>query len=161
VKGVAARSEFVDAIVNKGKSPFSKENKDFPEKVNNYGVKQIREGCPTPEDIAYLSTRIINGDHPHAQTMADVPNNVAYTVYHNLDQTAINNGIFAKHIKETHSADKSTPAPKHTLIIRSDDMAWKTNGKPFSACARHTIWTECKDTDVMTGGKTRNLWTHS
>ena len=39
MKGVAARSEFVDAIVNKGKSLFSKENKDFPEKVNNYGVE--------------------------------------------------------------------------------------------------------------------------
>jgi hypothetical protein len=39
VKGVAARSEFVDAIVNKGKWLFSKENKDFPEKVNNYGIE--------------------------------------------------------------------------------------------------------------------------
>ena len=34
MKGVAARSEFVDAIVNKGKSLFSKENK-----VNNYGIE--------------------------------------------------------------------------------------------------------------------------
>jgi hypothetical protein len=39
VKFVAARSEFVDAIVNKGKWLFSKENKDFPEKVNNYGIE--------------------------------------------------------------------------------------------------------------------------
>ena len=31
------------------------------------------------------------------------------------------------------------------------------NGKPFSACARHTIWTECKDTDVTTGGKNKKF----
>ena len=38
-------------------------------------LKRIHEGSPTPEDIAYLNTRIINGDHPHSPTMADVPDN--------------------------------------------------------------------------------------
>ena len=113
-------------------------------------LKRIREGCPTPEDIAYLNTRIINGDHPHSPTMADVPDNVAYAVYRNLDRVAINNGIFAEHIKRTHSTDKSAPVPCHTLIVRSDDMSWTSNKKSFSAGAKHTVWTECRDTDVIT-----------
>jgi hypothetical protein len=34
---------------------------------------------------------------------------LAYAVYRNLDRAAINNGIFAEHIKHTHSNDKSNP----------------------------------------------------
>ena len=115
-------------------------------------LKRIREGRPTPEDIAYLNTRIINGDHPHAPTMADVPNNVAYAVYRNVDRTAINNGIFAEHIKQTHSSIASTAPPNHTIIVRSDEMTWKSNRKPVGANAKRTIWAECNDTDVTTGG---------
>ena len=48
-------------------------------------MKQIHDGCPTAEDIAYLNTRIINGDHPNAPMMEDVPYNVAYAVYKNTD----------------------------------------------------------------------------
>jgi hypothetical protein len=44
-------------------------------------MKCIREGCPTLEDIAYLNMRIIDGDHPNAPNMLDLPNNMAYTVY--------------------------------------------------------------------------------
>ena len=78
------------------------------------------------------------------------PDNVAYAVYRNLDRVAINNGIFAEHIKRTHSTDKSAPVPRHTLIVRSDDMSWTSNKKSFSAGAKHTVWTQCKDTDVVT-----------
>ena len=120
-------------------------------------MKQIHEGCPTPEDIAYLNTRIINGDHPNAPQMADVPNNIAYAIYRNLDRVAINNGIFAEHIKGTHSNDKTVAVPVHTLIVRYDKMFWKTNQKPISASAWHTIWSECKDTDVPTGSKNKKF----
>jgi hypothetical protein len=87
--------------------------------------------------------------------MADLPNNSAYAVYRNLDRAAINNGIFAEHIKDTHSTDKSVPPPAHTLmIIRSDDLTcWKTNGKQFGALAQHILWSQCKDMDITTGFK--------
>ena len=123
--------------------------KDDPEFGNI--LKRIREGCPTAEDIATINTRIVNGDYPNAPSMADLPNNLAYAVYRNLDRAAINNGIFAEHIKHTHSSDKSNPPPSHTLIIRSDDLTWKANGKQFGALARHILWSQCKDTDITTG----------
>jgi hypothetical protein len=116
-------------------------------------LKRIREGCPTPEDIAYLNTRTVNSENSNAPSTSDLPNNLAYAVYQNVDRVSINNGIFAEHIKNTHSSNKLVPAPFHTLIIRSDDMTWKTNGKPFGASARHIIWSQCKDTDITTGGK--------
>ena len=95
-------------------------------------MKQIREGCPTAEDIAYLNTRIINGDHPNAPMMEDVPYDVVYAVYKNTDRVATNNGIFAEHIKRTHSTDKTASIPKHTIVIRSDEMTWKTSKNAFS-----------------------------
>jgi hypothetical protein len=125
--------------------------KDDPEFGNI--LKRIRQGCPTAEDIATINTRIINGDYPNAPTMADLPNNLAYAVYRNLDRSAIINGVFAEHIKDTHSNDKSIPPPAHTLIIRSDDLSWKINGKQFGALARHILWLQCKDTDITTGYK--------
>ena len=125
--------------------------KDDPEFGNI--LKRIREGRPTAEDIAKLNTRIVNGDYPNAPTMADLPHNLAYAVYRNVDRAAINNGIFAEHIRQTHSSDKSVRPPDHTLIIRSDNLTWKTNGKPFGPSARHILWSQCKDTDVTTGGK--------
>jgi hypothetical protein len=120
-------------------------------------LKRIREGCPpTAEDIARLNKCIINGDYPNAPTMMEdlVPNNLASTLYRNLDRSAINNGTFAEHIKHTHSTDKSVRTPDHNLIIRLDDLTWKTNGKPFGASARHIVWSQCKDMDtITTGGK--------
>jgi hypothetical protein len=103
-----------------------------------------------------LNTRVIDGDHANTPTMADLPNQLSYAVYKNLDRVAINNGIFAEHIKRTHSTDRSVRIPDHTLIIRSDKLTWKSNGKGLSTSARHIVWSECKDTDVKTGGKNSN-----
>jgi hypothetical protein len=66
---------------------------------------------------------------------------------------AINNGIFSEHIKRTHSIDKTVAPPGHTLIIRSDDLTWRSDGKQFSTSARHLLWSHCKDTDITVGGK--------
>jgi hypothetical protein len=75
-------------------------------------------------------------------------------VYWNPDHAAIKeNGIFAEHIKQTHSTYKSVWTPDHTLIIRLDNLTWKTNGKPFGPSAWHIVWLQCKDTDVTMGGK--------
>jgi hypothetical protein len=48
-------------------------------------MKRIREGCPTLADIAYLNTRIVDGDHPTALRLNDLPHNMAYAVYQNTD----------------------------------------------------------------------------
>ena len=116
-------------------------------------MQRLHDGCPTTEDIALLNSRVINGDHPDAPTDADLPNNLAYAVYRNVDRVAINNGIFAEHVKSTHSIDKTVPPPAHTLIIRSDDLTWHSNGNQFSRSARLILWSQCKDTDITVGRK--------
>ena len=98
-------------------------------------MKHIREGRPTLADIAYLNTCIVDDNHPTAPRLNDLPHDMAYAVYQNTDRVAINNGIFAEHINNTHSSNKLIPPPEHTLIIRSNDMTWKSNGQPFGESA--------------------------
>ena len=113
-------------------------------------MKRLREGNPTDADIAYLNTRVINGTHQNSPTDKDLPAGIAYAVYANRDRTAINNGLFAEHIKQTHSTDKNVAPPMHTLVIRSDDLKWQTSKKPFGLSAKHTLWSECGDSHVKT-----------
>jgi hypothetical protein len=121
----------------------------------NYGaiMKRIHDGCATDDDIDLLNSRVLDGDHPDAPTMKDLPENMAYAAYQNVDKSAINNGVFAEHIKKTHSTNPLEPLPFHTLIIRSDDLMWKSNQKPFGKRARHTLWSECSDCDIKTTGE--------
>jgi hypothetical protein len=97
---------------------------------------------------------VVNGNHPNTPTDVDLPNNLAYAVYRNIDRVAINNGIFAEHIKRMHSINKTVPPPDHTLlIICSDDLTWHSGGKQFLTSAHHLLWSQCKDTDITVGGK--------
>jgi hypothetical protein len=85
--------------------------------------------------------------------MKDLPENMAYATYQNVNKLAINNGVFAEHIKKTHSTNPLEPLPFHTLIIRSDDLTWKSNQKPFGKRARNTLWSDCSDCDIKTTGE--------
>jgi hypothetical protein len=101
--------------------------KDDPEYGNI--MKRIRDGEGTENDIARLNTRVIGGEHPDSPTIADLPNNLTYAVFRNQNRSAINNGIFAEHLRKTHSTDPNKPPPFHTMIIRSDDITWASNKK--------------------------------
>jgi hypothetical protein len=89
--------------------------------------------------------------------MAHLPNNLVYAVYRNLDHAVINtNGIFAEHIKHTHSTDKSVRTPDHTLnhSIGQFDLEdkWKTIRR--IPASWHSVWLQCKQDmhqDVKTG----------
>jgi len=67
-------------------------------------------------------------------------------------RSKINNAIFAEHIRKTHSANPREPMPMHTLVIRSDDLTWKSNQKSFGPTARHSLWSECSDCHIKTAG---------
>jgi hypothetical protein len=121
----------------------------------DYGalMKRLHDGCSTDDDIDLINSRVLNGDHPDAPTMEDIPENIAYAVYRNADKSAINNGVFAEHIKKTHSTNPLDCPPLHTLIVRSDELKWKSNDKAFGKRARHTLWSECSDSDIKTTGE--------
>jgi len=116
-------------------------------------MKRIREGCPTENDINILNSRVLNGDHPDSPTTDDLPDDLAYAVYTNKNKAAINNGIFAEHIRKTHSTDPNVKPPMHTLVIRSDDLTWSSNKKAFGAMARHAMWSGCAECDIKTAGE--------
>jgi hypothetical protein len=63
-------------------------------------MKRVHGGCPTVGDIATLNSRVLNGNHPDALTTQDLPSDMSYAVYRNAEKSAINNGIFAEHIKK-------------------------------------------------------------
>jgi hypothetical protein len=85
-------------------------------------MKRLRDGEVTREDIARLNTRVVGDQHPDSPTIADLPNNLTYAVYQNKNRAAINNGIFAEHIRKTHSTDPNKPPPLHTVIIQLDNL---------------------------------------
>jgi len=85
--------------------------------------------------------------------MEDLPTNLAYAVYRNVDKSAINNGIFAEHLKKTHSTNPRDRMPLHTIIIRSDDLTWKSNQKAFGKRAKQSLWSECSDCNIKTTGE--------
>jgi hypothetical protein len=113
---------------------------------------RFRQGMPTEDDITLLNTRVINGNDPVSPTIQDLPATLSYAVYRNMDKCAINNGVFAEHIKKTHSTDPHKSMPWHTLIIWSDELIWKTNKKQFGHTAKHSVWSECSEVDIKTTG---------
>jgi ATP:corrinoid adenosyltransferase len=116
-------------------------------------MNRIHNGCPTTADIALLNSRVLNGTHPASPKEQDLPDDVSYAVYRNADKSAINNGVFAEHLKKTHSTNPSAPIPVHTLVVRSDELTWKYNKKAFGPTARHSLWSGCSETHVKTTGE--------
>jgi hypothetical protein len=100
-----------------------------------------------------INTHVVGGEHPDAPMTEDIPEGIAYAVYRNVDKSAINNGVFAEHIKNTHSKNPHDSPPLHMLIVRSDDLTWKSNKKAFGRVAKHTLWSECSDCDIKTTGE--------
>ena len=115
-------------------------------------MTRFQQGNPTERDFEIINSRVVSQYHEHLPSTEDVPTDVAYAVFQNSDRSAINNAVFWNHVKKTHSQTECAKAPKHTLMIRSDDLTWSTNGKPFGLQARTTLWTECGDSSVTTTG---------
>jgi hypothetical protein len=42
--------------------------------------------------------------------------------------------------------------PPHTVVIRSDDLTWKSNNKSFGPTARHSMWSRCSNCHIKTLG---------
>lgn len=114
---------------------------------------RMQQGIPTLDDIRLINTRVLDGDSKNSPKWTDLPEGLSYAVYRNKNRSAINSGIFAEHLKRTHSTNPSVIPPKHTLVIRSDVLTWKTNKKTFGKTARHTLWSKCSDSDVTTSGE--------
>ena len=63
-------------------------------------MMRLHGGCPTDADIELLNMRVVGSDHLDAPTHSDLPGDLTYAVYQNRNRSAINNAIFAEHIKK-------------------------------------------------------------
>jgi len=96
---------------------------------------------------------VLNGNHPDSPTTDNLPDDLAYAVYTNKNKAAINNGIFAEHIWQTHLTNPNVTPPMHTLVICLDDLTWSSNKKAFGAMARHAMWSGCAECDIKMAGE--------
>jgi len=122
--------------------------------------KRFRDGTLTAADFEYLNERVMNRQrtdgswsNPGGPTMEDVPSDTAYATPTNRDRCAINDNIFSKHICNSHSTDQSVPPPKHTIIVRSDEVFYRVKREltPLAAPAKVKLWTQCPDYKVTDG----------
>ena len=86
--------------------------KDDPEFGNI--MQRMHDGCATNADIERLNTRVVGSSHPEAPTQSDLPKNLMYAVYQNRNRSAINNGMFAAHIKNTFYRSQHATTIPHT-----------------------------------------------
>ena len=91
-------------------------------------LADYREHGPTQAQVDYINTRVIGS--PGGPKESDIPVGIAYATANNLDRCAINDGIFAQHLKETHSRDPDVVPPTHTVCIKASNLQWvKTRGR--------------------------------
>jgi len=112
--------------------------------------KRFRDGVPTDNDFEYMNERVLNVQQPDGTwtnpggpTIADAPSDTAYAIPKNQDRCAINDNIFAKHLQKTHFKDDAISPPKHTIIIRSDNISYRVKGEltALTMSAKCKLWT--------------------
>jgi hypothetical protein len=117
-------------------------------------MRRFQEGTPTAEDFKMINSRCIQADNTELDrpSLGDVPETASFAVHTNASRCSINNNIFMEHIKKTHSTDRNVRPPKHTVVVRSDDVRWSTNREQLSNAALRVLWAECADADVSVSG---------
>jgi hypothetical protein len=97
----------------------------------SWGVRlaRYRETGPESSDIECINTRVLGS--PNGPKEHNIPPNAVYATKTNLDRMAINDGIFANHLKETHMTDASIPPPKHTICVKAGQLQWHKGKRNF------------------------------
>ena len=85
-------------------------------------LARFRDEGPTEEDVAKINTRLVVSDN--GPSFEDIPGDVAYAVANNIDRMAVNDGVFARHLTDTHSTNPNVTPPKHTICIKASDLEW-------------------------------------
>jgi hypothetical protein len=89
-------------------------------------LTRFRDFGPTVEDVEKINTRVV-GSH-NGPTEADIAIGKTYATKMNKDRMAINDAIFANHLKHTHSKEANVPPPRHTICVMASNMKLKKSG---------------------------------
>ena len=114
-------------------------------------MARMRNDGPTEHDVQMLNSRVIGSENGPYDS--EIPHTVTYATSSNFDRCAINQAIFSKHLRETHSKDPSVPPPRHTICIKASDLTWTGKGKktPLNAIAKDIFHATCCEAHVFTG----------
>ena len=82
-------------------------------------LERFRNGNPNRKDIDLINARVLS-------VAKRPPKNTRYACYTNQDRCAINNALFIKHLKDTHSMNENDPVPMHTIIIGASNATWES-----------------------------------
>ena len=89
-------------------------------------LTRFRDFGPTVEDVEKINTRVVGSQN--GPTEADIPIGATYATKTNKDRMAINDAIFANHLKHTHSKDANVPPPRHTICVMASNLKFKKSG---------------------------------
>jgi hypothetical protein len=113
-------------------------------------LKHFRDGVPTQQDIDKINSRVVTNE-------TIIPDNIQYACPTNKDRCAINNAIFLKHLKQTHSQNSNDESPIHTLMIGADKLMLvrkKSRGKKPFYCSK-LLFEECSEANCKKANNSR------
>ena len=114
-------------------------------------LMRFRKGCPTKKDFQKINKHVVQTNQ-HGDPVQPLPTNIQYAVCANKERSAINDAVFLKHLQNTHSKDRSAPVPKHTILIKADEMKWSKTNKEVGKATQHATHSSCPDHSVKTTG---------
>jgi len=98
---------------------------------------RFRDNGPSVNDVDLINERQIGSEN--GPTEDDLPPDITYAVKNNLDRAAINDGIFASHLKQTHFKSQNILPPKHTIIVRASDVEWHRGNDEYVAMNQEAL----------------------
>jgi len=92
-------------------------------------LSRYRDIGPTIADVKKINKRLIGSEKGPSDK--EIPQDAVYATKTNIDRAAINDGIFANHLANTHSTNPSMDPPKHTICIKASMMQWHMGKKKY------------------------------
>jgi hypothetical protein len=117
-------------------------------------LQRYRLTGPLQSDVVFINKHIVHTDNNLSEK--DLPDDIVYATFTNVDRCSINEGIFKGFIAETHSKNYSKPPPEHTICIMASDMKIKKDGTrktyvEMSTFVKNIIYSSCGDAHVTYG----------
>ena len=75
-------------------------------------LMRFRDGKLSEQDVKTINDRVVTND-------SQIPTDVTYATYRNIDRTSINNGLFEKYCKDTISSGENLETD-FILVLSSD-----------------------------------------
>jgi hypothetical protein len=112
-------------------------------------LQHLRSSGPTKSQVEFINSRIVG-------PFSELPENIAYATYNNIDKCSINEGIFSEFLKTTHSKSINDDLPDHTIVIKASNLklhvSKTTQYRDMPQLQQHCLLTGCSDANVVEGG---------